>query len=114
LFYDPVGDVSTSRNSMMSRDFWAPRSRRVGSVEWAVGVGCSGPQSSRETLHVTTQPCANPTPPKHRLLAHAPHCSLCKRLMKVRTLLPGRRFDDVSYRCEDCGEEVMRPVPRAG
>jgi hypothetical protein len=32
--------------------------------------------------------------------------------MKVRTLLPGRMFDDVAYRCEECGEEVVRPVPR--
>jgi hypothetical protein len=32
--------------------------------------------------------------------------------MKVRTLLPGRKIDDVAYRCEDCGEEVTHPVPR--
>jgi hypothetical protein len=32
--------------------------------------------------------------------------------MKVRTLFPGRKVDDVSYRCEGCGKEVMRPVPR--
>jgi hypothetical protein len=33
--------------------------------------------------------------------------------MKVRILLPGRKVDDVAYRCEDCGEEVIRGVPRA-
>jgi hypothetical protein len=51
-------------------------------------------------------------PPTNRLLAHAPKCPGCKRPMKVRTLLPGRMFDDVAYRCEECGEEVVRPVPR--
>jgi hypothetical protein len=54
-----------------------------------------------------------PPPPKHRLLAHAPQCSRCKLPMKVRILLPGRKVDDVAYRCEDCGEEVIRAVPRA-
>jgi len=51
-------------------------------------------------------------PPKNRLLAHAPNCSHCKRRMKVRTLLPGRKVDDVAYRCEECGEEVVKAVPR--
>jgi hypothetical protein len=32
--------------------------------------------------------------------------------MKVRTLLPGRKVDDVAYRCEECGEEVVLAVPR--
>ena len=53
-------------------------------------------------------------PPKNRLLAHAPQCSRCRTAMKVRTLLPGRKVDDVAYRCEECGEEVVREVPRAG
>jgi len=30
--------------------------------------------------------------------------------MKVRTRLPGRKVDDVAYRGEECGEEVMRAV----
>jgi hypothetical protein len=34
--------------------------------------------------------------------------------MKVRTLLPGRKVNDVAYRCEDCGEEVIIGVPRVG
>jgi hypothetical protein len=28
--------------------------------------------------------------------------------MKVRILIPGRKVDDVSYRCEKCGGEVIR------
>jgi hypothetical protein len=36
-----------------------------------------------------------------------------RQVMKVRTLIPGRKVDDVSYRCEKCGTEVMRSVPRA-
>jgi len=38
---------------------------------------------------------------------------LVRTLMKVRILIPGRKVDDVSYRCEKCGGEVMRSVPRA-
>jgi hypothetical protein len=33
--------------------------------------------------------------------------------MKVRILIPGRKVDDVAYRCEKCGGQVMRSVPRA-
>jgi hypothetical protein len=33
--------------------------------------------------------------------------------MKVRTLLSTRKVDEVAYRCEECGEEVMKAVPRA-
>jgi MinD superfamily P-loop ATPase len=51
--------------------------------------------------------------PKSRLEAHAPRCSKCKVVMKVRILLPGRKFDEVDYRCEECGAEVLRSVPRA-
>jgi predicted SprT family Zn-dependent metalloprotease len=51
--------------------------------------------------------------PKSRLEAHAPQCVRCKALMKVRILIPGRKVDDVSYRCEKCGGEVIRSVPRA-
>jgi hypothetical protein len=42
----------------------------------------------------------------------APLCPKCKTRMKVRTLLPGREFNDVDYRCEDCGEKALRSVPR--
>jgi hypothetical protein len=28
--------------------------------------------------------------------------------MKVRILIPGRKVNDVSYRCEKCGGEVIR------
>jgi hypothetical protein len=45
-------------------------------------------------------------------LGHAPQCSRCRKPMKVRTLLPGRKVDDVAYRGEACGEEVVREVPR--
>ena len=51
-------------------------------------------------------------PPTNRLLANAPRCTRCKRPMKVRTLLPGRKVNDVDYRCEDCGERVVKAVPR--
>jgi hypothetical protein len=50
--------------------------------------------------------------PKSRLLVHAPQCPRCKRLMKVRILVPGRKFDDVADRCEECGDEVVLSVPR--
>ena len=51
--------------------------------------------------------------PKSRLEAYAPKCARCKALMKVRILIPGRKVDDVAYRCEKCGSEVLRSVPRA-
>ena len=50
--------------------------------------------------------------PKSRLVAHAPLCARCRKPMKVRILFPGRKVDDVTYRCEKCGGEVMRSVPR--
>jgi hypothetical protein len=48
------------------------------------------------------------------LEADAPQCPRCKALMMVRKRipLPGRKFDDVDYRCEECGAEVLRAVPR--
>ena len=51
--------------------------------------------------------------PKSRLAAHAPQCARCRAPMKVRILFPGRKVDDVTYRCEQCGGEVEKPVPRA-
>ena len=50
---------------------------------------------------------------KSRLQTHAPKCTRCRAPMKVRILFPGRRVDDVTYRCEECGAEVMLSVPRA-
>jgi hypothetical protein len=50
---------------------------------------------------------------KSRLEAHAPECARCKALMKVRILVPGRKVEDVAYRCEKCGSEVLRSMPRA-
>jgi hypothetical protein len=34
--------------------------------------------------------------------------------MKVRKCipLPGRKFIDVDYRCDECGAEVLRAMPR--
>jgi len=78
----------------------------------------SKPHSAPVKLQFPQSPIASPAfmrtsvPPTNRLLAHAPKCSRCKRPMKVRTLLPGRKVDDVAYRCEECGAEVVRPVPR--
>jgi hypothetical protein len=51
--------------------------------------------------------------PKSRLAAHAPPCARCRKPMKVRILFPGRKVDDVTYRCEECGAEALRSVPRA-
>jgi tRNA(Ile2) C34 agmatinyltransferase TiaS len=50
--------------------------------------------------------------PKSRLEVYAPLCPDCDRPMKVRTLLPGRKFNEVDYRCEQCGQKVLRSVPR--
>jgi hypothetical protein len=51
--------------------------------------------------------------PTSRLAAHAPQCARCRKPMKVRILFPGRKVDDVTYKCEKCGGEEMRSVPRA-
>jgi hypothetical protein len=48
---------------------------------------------------------ASEHPLKSRLLANAPQCPF-------RRILPGRKINDVAYRCEDCGEEVVIGVPR--
>ena len=55
----------------------------------------------------------SPEKPKARLEANTPQCPKCKALMRVRILLPRHNFDDVSYRCEKCGVEEVRSVPRA-
>jgi len=54
---------------------------------------------------------ASEHPLRSRLLANAPQCPCCKH-MKVRRILPGRKINDVAYRCEDCGEEVDIGAPR--
>jgi hypothetical protein len=51
--------------------------------------------------------------PKSRLAVNAPQCARCRKPMKVRILFPGRKVDDVTYRCEECGAEVLQSVPRA-
>jgi hypothetical protein len=50
-----------------------------------------------------------------RLEAPPTQCPRCKTLMKVRKWvpLPGRKFVDVDYRCDECGAEVLRAVPMA-
>jgi hypothetical protein len=50
---------------------------------------------------------------KARLEADAPQCPRCKTFMKVRKCIPvpGRKFVDVDYRCDQCGAEVLRAVP---
>jgi len=50
---------------------------------------------------------------KSRLEVPLTQCPRCKTLMKVRKCipLPGRKFVDVDYRCEECGAEVLRAVP---
>jgi predicted SprT family Zn-dependent metalloprotease len=50
--------------------------------------------------------------PKSRLVAHAPQCLRCRKVMKVRTLRPERKVDDVVYRCEQCGDEIVVEVKR--
>ena len=54
-----------------------------------------------------------PERPKSRLESHAPQCAKCRTPMGVRILIPGRKVDEVAYRCEKCGVEVMRSAPRA-
>jgi len=44
--------------------------------------------------------------------AHASHCARCGTPMKVR--IPGCKVDYAAYRCEKCGTDVLRSVPRAG
>src|SRR5215472_13194589 len=51
---------------------------------------------------------------KSCLEAHASHCARCGTPMKVRILIPGCKVDYVAYRCEKCGTDVLRSVPRAG
>jgi hypothetical protein len=50
---------------------------------------------------------------KSQLEAPPTQCPRCKALMKVRKCvpLPGRKFVDVDYRCDECGAEVLRAVP---
>src|SRR5215470_3446028 len=47
---------------------------------------------------------------KSRLEAPPTPCPRCKTMMKVRKCipLPGRKFVDVDYRCDECGAEVLR------
>jgi hypothetical protein len=54
---------------------------------------------TRETQIGPRGPCASvrPMPQAH----------------EVRILFPGRKIDDVTYRCEECGGEEMPSVPRA-
>jgi hypothetical protein len=54
-----------------------------------------------------------PERPKSCLETHAPQCARCYKLMKVRILFPDRKVDDVTYRCEQYGGEVLLSVPRA-
>jgi hypothetical protein len=48
--------------------------------------------------------------PKSRLEAPPTQCPRCKTLMKVRKCvpLPGRKFVEVDYRCDEGGAEVPR------
>jgi hypothetical protein len=48
--------------------------------------------------------------PLARLRLSKPQCARCKALMKVHILIPGRKVDDVPYRCEECGEGVVRSM----
>ena len=52
--------------------------------------------------------------PKSRLEAPPMPCPRCKTLLKVRECIPspGREFVDVDYRCQECGAEVLRAMPR--
>jgi hypothetical protein len=51
-------------------------------------------------------------PSKSRLVARAPQGLRCGKVMKVRTLRPGRKVDDVVFRCEHCSDEVVVEVKR--
>ena len=66
-------------------------------------------KGSEEARLVTAQ-----DKPRSRLEEAPPtQCPRCKALMKVRKYvpLPGRKFVDVDYRCDECGAEVLRAVP---
>jgi hypothetical protein len=49
---------------------------------------------------------------KLRLESDAPLCPKCAIRMKLLTLVPGREFNNVHYRCEECAEKALRSVPR--
>jgi len=74
------------------------------------------PNDARPTVAAPAVQAQTMTPrrekPTSRLLANAPQCSRCNATMKVRTLRPRRKVDDVAYKCEDCGEQVVVAVPR--
>jgi alpha-ketoglutarate-dependent taurine dioxygenase len=66
-------------------------------------------QSHKGARMVTAQDKA-----KSQLEAPPTQCPRCKTLMKVRKCIPipGRKLVDVDYRCDECGAEVLRAVPR--
>jgi hypothetical protein len=47
--------------------------------------------------------------PKSRLPANAPKCARCRKLMKVRILIPGRKVDDVAYAARSVGRRPYDP-----
>jgi hypothetical protein len=56
---------------------------------------------------------AHETTGETQVTPRGPRASMRPMPQAHRILFPGRKVDDVTYRCEECGGEVMRPVPRA-
>jgi hypothetical protein len=71
-----------------------------------------GAEGARFSRMLRGQRMRSQEKPKSRLAANAAQCARCRKLMKVRILFPGRKVDDVTYKCEECGGEEMRSVPR--
>ncbi len=72
-------------------------------------------ESARERTyiqHYSRAPLDHPISAKSHLQLHAPPCPNCRKPMRVRILIPGRSFNEVDYRCEECGAKELRSVPR--
>ena len=74
-------------------------------------------ESARERSHIQHHSPAplgplDPIITKSHLQLHAPPCPNCRKPMKVRILFPGRVFNEVDYRCDECGAKELRSVPR--
>jgi hypothetical protein len=76
-------------------------------------------ESARERAYIQHHSSAplgplDPVIAKSHLQLHAPPCPNCRKPMRVRILIPGRIFNEVDYRCEECGAKELRSVPRPG
>src|SRR6516225_10340752 len=86
-----------------------PKGRSAGS---RAAFGCPPTHSTRLTAQGEGYEALQQSKSCHE--AHTSHCARCGTPMKVRILIPGCKVDYVAYRCEKCGTDVLRSVPRAG